>query len=134
MWVYTQIGVSLSPPYRQVRATGALLLELFICQVIALISAGFIRLVDTVVSLPLLNVEIGILRSLLQSFVVAWLGSNFSCNERRKLLSVRPMLNFERFRRKGVVYLKILQVRGHGVGAHFVPFDNVSSVLVVSTH
>lgn len=100
----------------------------------ASICAVLIRLVDTIVSLPLLNVEIRILRSLLQSLVVARLGFNFSCNERRKLLFVSLMLNFACFRRIEIFYLEILQVRGHGVGAHFVPFDNVSSVLVVSSH
>lgn len=91
-------------------------------------------LIDAIVSLPLLNIEIRILWSLLETLVVARLGSDFPRDEWCELQSVKYVQKFALFGHVDISYLEVFQVGGHGVCAHFVPFDDVSSVLVVSTH
>lgn len=106
------------------------------CRRIAFARRGSIH---AIVPLPLLDVKVRVLRSLFQPLVVARLRLDLPRHERRELFpslrqKQRPLLGIlSRVSREQRPYLELLQVR-HGVGPHFVPLDDVSSVLCVSAH
>lgn len=72
------------------------------------------HLVNAVISLPLLDVKVRILRTLTQTLVITRLGTNFSADKRSEL--------------------GLAEILRHDVCAHFAPFNQVSSVLCVPTH
>lgn len=72
------------------------------------------HLIHTVVSLPLLDVKVRVGRALGQALVITRLGVDLSAHKRGKL--------------------KVLEVLRHGIGAHFVPLNDVSSESCVATH